>query len=176
MNNLKVKNVVKNVVVNNCTYLVTYLVMPDFVIKLPTLFLSFFTYHITSCKSSSSTLDCIQWNSCDSLSFRSAVSMALCHFSVEKGRDDDDNNGGGDDDDEVVVVEEEEETCIFCTALAHSVPSLSSWQRAPALLLSLPCRIYQIVAAILPRYFIPRTFSCVFSPFLGPCRLIGFES
>lgn len=56
----------------------------------------------------------------------------------------------------------------FCGALAHSIPSLSSWQRAPALLLSLLCRIYQIVASILLRCFIPCTFSCVLNTLWVP--------
>lgn len=87
-----------------------------YVIKFPTLFVSFFNYYITSWKYSSLHLTVSSWNSGDALSFRSAVSMAPCHFSVEKGNDDD------DDVNELVVDEEEEEEKCISAERSH-IPS-----------------------------------------------------
>lgn len=70
----------------------------------------------------------------------------LPFFSEVKGRDDDD-----------------EKAAARISAVRTHIPSLSSWQRAAALLLSLSHRVYPTVASILLRFLIPGTLSPVLS-------------
>lgn len=61
----------------------------------------------------------------------------------------------------------------FCRALAHSIPSLSSWQKSSGSFCCHSCSIYQIVAAI---FFIPLHISLVvfFSHFWAPAGSFVF--
>lgn len=58
---------------------------------------------------------------------------------------------------------DDEEAAACISAVRTHIPSLSGWQGAAALLLSLWCRVYPAVASILLRFFIPSTLSAVHS-------------
>lgn len=58
---------------------------------------------------------------------------------------------------------DDEEAAACISAVRTHIPSLSGWQGAAALLLSLRCRVYPAVASILLRFFIPSTLSAVHS-------------
>lgn len=97
---------------------------------------------------------CFQLNSCDALSPWFAASMALCHFSEEKGRDDDD-----DHDDEAV---ERRRRSAFLRSTFHLFTqqlAKSSGSVAVTLVQNLSdCSRHFL------QYFIPCTLFSVFSP------------